>query len=169
MLKLNWFSIIFLYTTTALAGHAPSEVAPCYASDVSFSVDYKNGYFDGMSHSGALIVLYNKGSQACSVPARPIVGFEDAKHIALPASRQLPTRQPGTALSSIMIQKNTSITSQIRWVSSEVFDNSKCISPAFITLSVGNELLRSRFKGNLCGPADKNPTYTLTLFKHGSI
>lgn len=154
-------------TTTAIAEPLQSQKIPCSASDLSFSVDYKNGYFNGMSHSGALLVLHNKGSKDCSIAARPIVGFEDAQQTSLSISWQPPEgMHPGPVLLPIIVPKNAWVTSEIRWVSSPVFDKNKCLSPAFITVSLGNDLLRSPFNGNLCGPADKNPTYTLTLFKN---
>ncbi len=165
----GWFLAAFLMTTVASAARLPSKANPCAVSDLSFSVDYKNGYFNGMSHSGALLVLHNKGSQACAIAARPIVGFEDARHVPLPISWQSPKGMyPGPVLLPVVVPKNAEVTSQIRWVSSEVFDKNKCISPVFITLSIKNDLLRSPFTGNLCGPADKHPTYTLTLFKYDS-
>lgn len=160
---------IFFFTTIVMAGSLQSQAPQCSASDLSFSVDYKNGYFNGMSHSGALLVLHNKGSKVCSIPARPMVGFENTQHVTLPVLWQSPKGiYPGPVLLPIVVPKGAWMTSQIRWVSSEVFDKSKCISPAFITLSIGDKLLHSSFKGNLCGPADKNPTYTLTLFKYHS-
>lgn len=163
-------SIACLFMMTVEAQRLSLQVVPCVVTNLSFSVDYKNGYFDGMSHSGALLVLRNKGLQACSISARPMVKFEDAHHVILPTSWQSPSSMhPGPVILPIVIAKGVVVTSQIRWVSSEVFDKNKCISPAFITLSVGKDLLRSPFKGNLCGPADKNPTYTLTLFKNDSI
>lgn len=169
MISFVCFSVTFFYTTIAMAGRLQSQAAQCSVLDLSFSVDYKNGYFNGMSHSGALLVLHNKGSHACSMPARPMVGFEDAQHVSLPLSWQSAKGMyPGPVLLPIVIPKDAWMTSEIRWVSSKVFDQSKCISPVFITLSIGNDRLRSSFSGNLCGPADKNPTYTLTLFKYDS-
>ena len=55
--------------------------------------------------------------------------------------------------------------SDMRWVSGNVYDNGHCESPATISLTVGGQVLRSRFAGRLCGPGGQPPSYTLTPFQ----
>lgn len=150
----------------AVIPSSSSQPAQCSVSDLSFNIDDKNGYFNGMSQSGVLLVLRNIGSRACSVPARPILSFEDTKYRTLSISLQVPMgMHPGPVILPITIPVGARVTSQLHWISSDVYGNSNCISPAFISISIGERVLRAKFNGYLCGPAGKNPTYTLTLLK----
>jgi Protein of unknown function (DUF4232) len=75
---------------SATAKTQPSLPASCSASQLSLGLDQEGGYFDGMSHSGTLLVLRNLGPQTCSVPAQPTLAFEDAEHHPLRVSLQAP-------------------------------------------------------------------------------
>jgi len=114
----------------------------------------------------ALLVVHNVKRQPCSLPARPELNFEDAKHQLLPISlRAMPGMHPGPVILPLVIPAKARATSQLHWVSSDVYGGNNCFSPAFITLMLGENILRTKFNGRLCGPAGKNPAYTVTLFK----
>jgi hypothetical protein len=137
----------------------------CAASQLSFSTDDENGYFTGMSHSGTLLVLRNVGSSACTVPRRPEIAFEDARHHRLPISLDAPRgMHPGPVILPVVIPEGAEVTSQLRWVSSDAFGANNGIYPAFITLSIGEQTLRLKFSGQLFGPAGSQPTYSATPF-----
>ncbi|MEA2260371.1 MAG: hypothetical protein QOH35_2825 [Acidobacteriaceae bacterium] len=72
---------------------------------------------------------------------------------------------PGPVIPPVVIPVGAEVTSQMRWVSSDAFGASNSISPAYITFSVGGDRLRLKFTGQLFGPAGKQPTYSVTLFK----
>ncbi len=156
------FSVGFLAAAQSSLSQPPS----CPASQLSFALDDENGYFNGMSHSGALLVLRNLGPNACTVPAGPVLAFEDASHHPLPISLEVPRgMHPGPVIPPVVIPVGAEVTSQMRWVSSDAFGASNSISPAYITFSVGGDTLRLKFTGQLFGPAGKQPTYSVTLFK----
>lgn len=157
--------------STSFAAQSPqSAPGSCSAAQLSFSLDDEGGNFNGMSHSGTLLVLRNFGSNPCSVLGRPIVGFEDAEHHTLPASLEVPRgMHPGPVILPVVIPPGAEVTSQIRWVSSDAYGANNGISPAFITLTVGENTLRLGFSGHLYGPVGKNPTYSLTLFKPDAV
>ena len=139
---------------------------PCSASDLVFYIDNKESYFTGMSHSGVLLALHNTSSKACTIPARAILDFEDTSHHPLPISLQTTMGlNPGPVILPLTLPAGAWAISQMRWVSSEVYDKSVCLSPAFITIAIGHEILRTPFRGTLCGSAEKNPSYTLTFFR----
>lgn len=57
------------------------------------------------------------------------------------------------------------IGSDLRWVSSDVYDGGHCVSPAFISLTIGKQTLTANFAGHLCGPGGQPPGVTLTPFQ----
>ena len=94
-----------------------SAPAPCSTAQLSFSLDDEGGNFNGMSHSGTLLVLRNFGPDACSVPGRPVVGFEDSGHHSLPASLEVaPGLHPGPVILPVVIPAGAEVTSEMRWV-----------------------------------------------------
>lgn len=159
---------VFLYFGSGFfaAAQSSQNQPSCSAAQLSLALDDENGYFNGMSHSGTLLVLRNLGPNACTVPGRPELGFEDTAHHPLPISLRLPRgMHPGPVIPPVVIPAGTEVTSQLRWVSSDAFGGNNRISPGFITLSLGRDTLRLKFTGQLFGPAGKQPTYSVTLFK----
>lgn len=118
-----------------------------------------------MSHSGTLLVLRNLGPDACSVPARPVVVFEDAAHHTLPSGIQIPRgMHPGPVILPVVIPVGAEVTSRMRWVSGDAYGANNGISPAFITLRVDGQTLSRKFSGQLFGPARKHPEYSASFF-----
>jgi hypothetical protein len=136
---------------------------PCSVSQLSLGLDQEGGYFDGMSHSGTLLVLRDLGPQACSVSAQPTLAFEDAQHHPLHISLQTPAgMHPGPVILPVVIPVGAEVTSQMRWVSGDVYDGHNCVSPTYMTIPFGTASLSVPFHGTLCGPAGPPPTYTMT-------
>jgi len=155
----------------SLAAQSPQPPpGTCPAAQLSFSLDSEGGNFNGMSHSGTLLVLRNFGHNPCSVPGRPMVGFEDAAHHRLPISLEVPPgMHPGPVIPPVVIPPGAEVTSELRWVSGDAYEANNGVSPAFITLTVGENILRLEFSGKLFGPVGKNPTYSLTPFRRDPV
>ncbi len=161
---INMVTLLFLNLASSLAAALP---ASCSASQLSLGLDQEGGNFDGMSHSGTLLVLRSLGPQACSVPAQPTLAFEDAQHRHLRVSLQTPaSAHPGPP---VVIPVGAEVTSQMRWVSADVYDGHNCVSPAYMTIPIGAGSLSVQFNGTLCGPAGQPPTYTMTPLQRDPV
>jgi hypothetical protein len=174
----TWASSVISMATFLLLGPGISVAAKtqptlprsCSMSEISLGLDQEDGYFDGMSHGGTLLVLRNLGSQACSVPAQPTLAFEDARHHLLHVSLQKPAgMHPGPVILPVAIPVGAEVTSQMRWVSGDVYDDHNCVSPAIVTIALGTDTLSVPFNGTLCGPAGAPPTYTMTPLQRDPV
>jgi hypothetical protein len=164
---INMVTLLFLNLASSLAAALP---ASCSASQLSLGLDQQGGYFDGMSHSGTLLVLRNLGPQACSVSAQPTLAFEDAQHQPLHVSMQTPAgMHPGPVILPVVVPVGAEVTSQMRWVSGDVYDGHNCVSPAYVTIPIGAGNLSVQFNGTLCGPAGPPPTYTMTPLQRDPV
>ena len=149
------------------AAHACThQPPPCKPSQLSFNTDNENGAFNGMSHSGTLLVLRNLGPNACTVPGRPTVAFEDPHHHTLPTTLQTPRfMHPGPVILPVVIPAGAEVTSSMRWVSSDAYAAHNGIAPVSITLLIHGHTLTHAFHGQLFGAAGKHPAYTETPFR----
>jgi hypothetical protein len=164
---IHMVTFLFLNLASSLAAALP---ASCSASQLSLGLDQEGGYFDGMSHSGTLLVLRNLGPQTCSVAAQPTPAFEDAQHHPLHVSLQTPPgMHPGPVSLPVVIPVGAEITSEMRWVSGDVYDGHNCVSPAYVTIPIGAGSLSVQFNGTLCGPAGQPPTYTMTTLRRDPV
>lgn len=155
-----------------LAGCTPSPPATspaaaaspgtCRAAQLALSLDSRDGWFDGMSHSGTMLVLRNTGKTACTLPSQPAPTLQDAAHQPLPIVAQAPD---GAQPPPVKLAPGASVESGMRWVSGDVYEHGHCLSPAFVTLAVGAETVSAAFTGHLCGPGDTPVDYTLTPFQ----
>lgn len=132
------------------------NVPPCTAAVLTLTADGDQGDFSGMSHDGTYLVLTNKGGQACTVPGLPTVVMKDAKGTALPAARKGPVgMHPGPAVVPVRIEPGASVRTGVRWVSGEVYDKSRCVDPAQVEVSFGEQVVKGAMSGHLCGEAGK--------------
>lgn len=140
-----------------------TEASPgtCRAAQLALSLDSRDGWFDGMSHSGTMLVLRNTGKTACTLPARPSPTLQDAARRPLPIVARAADGTPPP----VELAPAASVESGMRWVSGDVYDHGRCLSPAFVTLAVGAETVSAAFAGHLCGPGDGPVSYTLTPFQ----
>ncbi len=138
----------------------------CQPSQLAFSLDDGNGRFNGMSHSGTMLILRNAGTAACTIPAQPVPGFTDANKQPLGIAAQAPAdMQRAPALPPIVVAPGESVESEMRWVSGSVYDHGHCESPAFVTLAIGKQTVSTAFAGHLCGAGGKPSTYALKSFR----
>jgi hypothetical protein len=153
----QWLALTIVMTSMSAAEAAPQ----CDAKQVRVSVDDGQGRFDGMSHSGMLLKVTNEGNSACALPARPGVDFQDARHRSL---RLSPSPTPGPTIRPVILSPRASATSEMRWVSGDVYDPSVCVTPAYVALRLDGGDVAASFKGRICGPRDKGATYRAEPF-----
>ena len=143
-----------------------ARVPMCKPSQLSLGTDAENGNFNGMSHSGTLLVLRNLGSAACRVPAIPEISFFDAKH-PLAARAELPggaPMHPGPAVAPVIVAAGAELTASLRWVSGPVYADSVCLDPTRLTLAIAGAQLSTPMAGHLCGDRAKGISYDLSHF-----
>jgi hypothetical protein len=160
------FGICLALATLAAAPAAMAEPA-CDPNQLSFAVDSESGQFDGMSHSGTLLVLRNLGPAACAVPARPELAFLDANRqpLAVSPQRPPPGMHPGPVIPPVAVPVGAELTSEARWVSSDAFGANNCVAPAFVALAMGSHTFVAPLETHLCGAAGQKPSYTVTLLR----
>jgi hypothetical protein len=176
--------------TAAMAQRAAEksvrEPKPCPASWLSLALDPENGTFNGMSHSGTLLVLRNLGPKACTVPALPTLRFEDAHHHPLDVARQAPVgMHPGPVMLPVVVPSGAELTAKLRWVDGDVFGDSSgsgsSASPAYLQVLLPEHAsgktdrddrarnLNTAFQGTLFGPKGKQPEYTQTPLRRDPV
>lgn len=135
---------------------ASAHAAPCIANQLSLAVDGENGNFNGMSHSGTLLVLRNLGPAACTVAGFPKILFTDAANTTLPITRTVPRdMHPGPVVRPVTILPEAELTSRLRWVSGEVYPHSQCFAPAALVVVIGGQKLTTPLAAHICGPSGK--------------
>ncbi|MEO9080108.1 MAG: DUF4232 domain-containing protein [Rhodanobacter sp.] len=147
------------------ASSPSTQPGTCEPSHLAFSLHDGDGRFNGMSHSGTTLVLRNTGTKTCRVPSMPQPGFTNADGQPLEITAQPPADLNAGSTPPLVLAYGTSVNSDLRWVSSNVYDNGYCQSPAFIMLALGEQTVTSPFMGHLCGPGGRPITYTLTPFR----
>jgi Protein of unknown function (DUF4232) len=164
--KTAWILVTIAFLMSSRSGIAAQAAPTCEPDQLTLRVDDGQGRFDGMSQSGMVLTVTHRGHASCSLPLRPELGFEDSQHQPLPVSQRMaPGMHPGPVLVPIVLAAHALATSDVRWVSGDVYDNGLCITPAFVSLQVGEHVLRAPFRGRLCGPHETGPYYRATLFK----
>lgn len=135
---------------------APKTSLPECKAQLSLGFDSENGDFDGMSHSGVLLVLRNLGS-ACRTAGLPVLRFENAAGAPLPIARAAPVgMHPGPVVVPVGLASGAEATAPLRWVSGDVYDGHNCITPARIVVITGvNRFAQPWPAGQLCGAAGK--------------
>lgn len=136
----------------------------CTAADLSLATDGENGSFNGMSHSGTLLVLRNLSTTPCRVPQRPEISFVD-KTGPLPVTLEIEGARfmhPGPVLVPVVVAPDAEVTSKLRWVSGEVYDQSVCATPTALAVKLGGETQQVAFSAHICGEKAKGITYTAT-------
>lgn len=160
--------LALILTNAALAS---AHATPCTANQLSLAVDSEGGAFNGMSHSGTLLVLRNLGTTACTVAGFPELLFTDSANAALPIVRAIPRgmlrgMHPGPVVLPVTILPEAELTSRASWVSGEVYDHSQCLTPAALTVVIGGQRLTTPLTARICGPANYGPankvTYNMT-------
>ncbi|VVE90532.1 DUF4232 domain-containing protein [Pandoraea bronchicola] len=141
------------------------SLASCTVAQVSVGID-DNGELDGMSHAGVVLTVKNTTSQPCALSRRPEIEFQDRQLSTLQAAMPpKPGMFPGPVEPPLVAVPGQRYTSNIRWVSSSVYDKGRCIQPVFLALWLDGGVSRARFSGQLCGANGAAPIYTVTPFE----
>ncbi len=148
-------------TTRPTRAAGPSACTP---AQLSLRLDDGAGRYNGMSHSGSMLVVRNAGDVACSIAALPSPKLQDSQHqtLAITARAEPP---PADQPPRLLLAPGASAQSDMRWVSGNVYDDGHCESPAFITLALGTGIVTAPFRGQLCGAGGKPSTYSITPFR----
>ncbi len=148
-----------LLTTAARAAPPPD----CITSQVSLATDPEAGSFDGMSHGGTLLVIRNIGPDACTIPGFPVLTFRDAANAALAITREIPPgMHPGPVIVPAIIAPGAEVTASLRWVSGDVFDHGKCLTPATLSITLGGKEIITPLAAQICGASPTRITYSAT-------
>ena len=131
----------------------PAHAAlPCRAAALRLSLGGEEGDFNGMSHSGTLVVLRNRGGATCVLPALPRIVMLDRRGRPLPIARAVPPgMHPEPVVSPVTVRPGTAVSTPLRWVSGPVFDRSRCYRPARLTVGGRSVAITA----NVCGEAGK--------------
>ncbi len=174
MINLRSSCLLALMTALSLTATAALSQTPqaptCRADQLSLSTDGSNGDFNGMSHSGTLVLIRNLSSQACAIQPIAQVTMVDSAGKDLPAKGVLPGARflhPGPVVLPIVLPAGAIATATLQWVSGPVFDNNACISPSQLRVDFGSAALNAPFSGTLCGDAAKGITFNQTRFAVG--
>lgn len=156
-------------TSTAQAKTGPAGANPalpmCKASDLSLGTDDENGSFNGMSHSGTLLVLRNLSPAACRVPQRPELTFVGKDNKPLRVTLEIAGAKfmhPGPVLVPVVVAPDAEVTSKLRWVDGEVYDNSVCADPVALVVTLQGETQQTPLTAHICGDKAKGVTYSAT-------
>lgn len=142
-------------------GGAPSPAAvarlpACAAAQLSLAFDGEGGAFDGMSHSGALMVVRNLGPAACRIEGLPAVSFHDAAGRPLDIVRQVPAgMHPGPVVLPVGIAADAEATAPLRWVSGDVFGGGRCRRVASARVVIVGAPLGAALSATMCSPAGR--------------
>jgi hypothetical protein len=133
----------------------PATPPPCAPIALSVNTDGEGGALDGMSHSGALLVVRNIGPDSCSLPALPTLMLEDRVGRALPARRTPPVgMHPGPVMVPLALAVGAEATSSLRWISGPVYPHNRCLTPSHITVRFGASSISTPWPGDsICGEA----------------
>jgi hypothetical protein len=131
-----------------------SQPSACAALDIALSFDAADGEFNGMSHSGAYLVLTNIGLRTCTVPRRPQITWLDITNATLSAQPDTPKgMHPGPVLTPVPLAPGQSARSALRWVSGEVYDHSTCVNVAKGTVKLDKGDVSAPLQARMCGDA----------------
>ncbi|MGB3461208.1 MliC family protein [Rhodanobacter lindaniclasticus] len=171
-----WWLAMALLLALSACSPQPSATRPaqasgpaaCMPAQLSLQLDDGNGRFNGMSHSGTMLVVRNAGTLACSIAVMPSPRLQDARRQTLAITAQVPPSPAGQP-ARLMLAPGASVDSDMRWVSGNVYDDGHCESPAFITLALGTGTVTAPFHGQLCGAGGKPSTYSITPFREAAM
>jgi hypothetical protein len=145
----------------ALVSAAAVQVAalpPCDGG-LLMRLDGEDGAFNGMSHSGALLVIRNLGPAPCRMPGLPKLRVQDNRGHDLPITRRAPPGlHPGPVV--LPVAPGAEVTAGLRWVSGDVYDHGRCLTPDRVVVSLGAQTLTAPWPGGfICGRAGATVTF----------
>lgn len=137
----------------AVAAPSPPAPAPCRADQLQLTTE-GGGEFNGMSHSGAWLVVRNRSGRACTLPALPKLVFKGTNGRVLPitpAARGGPN--PGPPSNAVRLAPGARAAAALRWVSGPVYDHGRCFTPAALAITTAGGTVQTRLTMRICGPA----------------
>ena len=151
-----------------IAAPSQSPQAPlCRADQLHLTTDSKTGDFNGMSHSGTLLLVRNRSSRACAIQPIAQITLLDSAGKDLRAKGVLPGARflhPGPVVLPITLPAGATATAGLRWVSGPVFEHNACISPTQLRVDFGSADLNAPLSGTLCGDASTGVTFDQQRF-----
>lgn len=174
--------LAFTITLFPSAAHAQQPaikaVLMCQSNQLSLGTDDENGNFDGMSHSGTLLVLRNISSTACRIQPIPQISFKTSAGKDVPivvTQKNNPFQGPlvngkrvpmghGPVVIPITVVPNAEATLTLTWVSGDVYDHGTCLTPAALLLTLRGSTLQTPFSGHVCGPDPSHVGISATRF-----
>lgn len=153
-----------------------ASIAMCQVNQLSLGTDAENGSFNGMSHSGTLLVLRNISPSVCRLPV-PQLSFQDSEHKPVPITIDQKSPFEGSVVNGkrlpmghrpvvvpLLLASGAEATLTLHWVSGDVYDHGTCVTPASLLLKIGDSTLQTAFDGHVCGPDASHITINATRF-----
>ena len=143
---------------------------PCTAS-VAVHFDREGGSFDGMSHSGVLMILRNSGPAACPLPGLPKLQFDDAAGHRLDLLREPPPgMHPGPVVMPVVLTPGAEATATLAWVSGDVYAGHHCVTPARVVVGEGPGAPTALWRfGPFCGEPGKPIPFRQPVLRVGPV
>ena len=140
---------------------AKTAEPPSCKAQLWIGLDGEDGAFNGMSHSGVLLVVRNLGPNSCRTPGLPVLEMQDASGRPLAFARRAPLgMHPGPVVIPVSIAPGAQATSALHWVSGPVYPRNACATPARIAVTTGPYTATLPWPGGqVCGPAGKPIPY----------
>ena len=163
-------SALALFCLVATAQQPPTTIMNlrlCEATDLSPATDAENGSFNGMSHSGTLVVLRNLSPTPCAVLGIPQLTLLDSAGKSLPAAPQLPGARfmhPGPVILPIPVAPGAEVTATMLWVAGPVYADNLCLDAQVLEITIAGKPLRTPLAAHLCGERAKGVSYELSHF-----
>jgi len=149
-----------ILTLLLASAGAAARLPVCAPNQLSLGFDAEGGAFNGMQQSGALLVIRNMGPGASTVPALPTLTFKDATGRPLPVIRKPPAHMhPGPVVAPVGIADGAEVTATLRWVSGPAFGQSRCLTSASASISLGGETLGTDTSASFCAPQAGQATF----------
>ena len=157
-------SIVLLLTARCLAAQAKvsSTLGPpaCVAGELTLSFDGEGGNYNGMMHSGSLLVLRNIGDHVCTVPLKPQLRFADAGGRPVALHFTVPRfMHPGPVMVPVAVPPGAEATGDMRWVSGDAYNANNCVAIARASLVLADGTVTGNLDAHVCAAAGSAPEY----------
>ena len=168
-LHLSFFSAAVTLSSFTVQAQ-PARSSLCTVNQLFLSTDAENGSFNGMAHSGTLLIIRNVSPGPCSLFPISQISFTDKTGKDLGAKGILPGARfmhPGPVVLPFDLPAGAVATASLRWISSSVYDKNACIDPKKIRVNFGSATLTADVGVTLCGDATLGITFDQARFALG--
>lgn len=154
--------LALLMAAAPLAGHA---LPACRPAQLRLTTDSRDGEFTAMSHNGVELSLRNRGRD-CLLPALPLVEMRDTRGRVLQTRRRPPVgMHPGPMMRPVPLAAGHRAALTLRWVSGAVYDHSRHVNAARVSVRVGAGLVSAPLDAELYGPAGRPVPFDQSLVR----